>query len=495
MSNETNSTGVEGCDVANLCLNLLDRNGDSYLGMGVELFILAYAFTALGTVADSRLAVSLETLCIRWDIPGHVAGATFMALGSSIPEIIINFVSTLKAISDPDQTPAESSAQAELGLAAIVGSSMIAFTLLPGLCGLATSDPLALRRGPVLRDTIFYAVSLAFLLWAVRRGDLTVLPCSIMVVFYVIYICSVVFAARIRLWVKSCRTGEKFTEEKVEELTKKASSVYILRAKSSVSYLSGAGNKARTMVSFGSRPDLGDDSRHPVGDGPRSFNMLEFEDDQKDAGENNGIMAKICGVWAIIMVPSNFLMDWTCPYCDHDKPELAKNYPWTFLSGFTWIAVLATIISAVVTRWGIILGLPLYIMGLCVISFGGAVPDVIQSVAVARMGYGTMAISNACGAQILNINIGLGVPWLIVAAAGSPVKVDAVKSITQMMLFQSWNLTFYFFIVLFPILGTWMAGGIQKAMLNSTKGKILTLMYFITMTAFIVYSQFINPPE
>ena len=44
---------------------------------------------------------------------------------------------------------------------------------------------------------------------------------------------------------------------------------------------------------------------------------------------------------------------------------------------------------------------------------GGEVPDTIQSLAVAKKGYGSLAVANCIGAQVVNIGVGLGLPWLL----------------------------------------------------------------------------------
>lgn len=46
---------------------------------GLCVFLLfSYAFFALAIVCDRYLVVSLETLCVRWNIREDVAGASFM---------------------------------------------------------------------------------------------------------------------------------------------------------------------------------------------------------------------------------------------------------------------------------------------------------------------------------------------------------------------------------------------------------------------------------
>ena len=95
--------------VENLCLDNID--GTAW-GVLFELLLLCYAFTAVGIIADEHLVVSLETLCVRWSVREDVAGASFMAFGSAAPEVIINAVSTLKAVRALAPIPAAARARA-----------------------------------------------------------------------------------------------------------------------------------------------------------------------------------------------------------------------------------------------------------------------------------------------------------------------------------------------------------------------------------------------
>ena len=46
--------------------------------LSVQFLPFSYAFFALAIVCDRYLVVSLETLCVRWNIREDVAGASFM---------------------------------------------------------------------------------------------------------------------------------------------------------------------------------------------------------------------------------------------------------------------------------------------------------------------------------------------------------------------------------------------------------------------------------
>ena len=138
------SPELEGlsCDVESLCFNLLDGQ---WWGVGLELLVLAYAFVGVAIVADAHLVPGLETLCVRWGIPEDVAGASFMAFGSAAPEITINAISTIKAVLSGAGPEDDAGDDAALGVGAILGSGMIAFTAIPGFCGLFAGRTLELE--------------------------------------------------------------------------------------------------------------------------------------------------------------------------------------------------------------------------------------------------------------------------------------------------------------------------------------------------------------
>ena len=107
------------------------------------------------------------------------------------------------------------------------------------------------------------------------------------------------------------------------------------------------------------------------------------------------------------LVPLHLVLRCTCPECAHDS-ETARLYPITLVTSFSWVAIMSTIIAAVVSRWGELMCVPSSFLGMYIVAIGAEIPDTIQSVTVAKRGYGSMAVSNSTGSQIINILIGLG---------------------------------------------------------------------------------------
>lgn len=138
---------------------------------------------------------------------------------------------------------------------------------------------------------------------------------------------------------------------------------------------------------------------------------------------------------------------------------------------------------------------------------GAEIPDTIQSVTVARRGYGSMAVSNSTGSQIINILIGpsagtsdvwrwlgakatlaadpdcrlfsagLGVPWLTTNASGRDIQIRSVRTLQLMTNFQFGCVATYLALLLLPTIPTWRPGDHSKAVLNRLKAKIMLLVY------------------
>ena len=86
-----------------------------------------------------------------------------------------------------------------------------------------------------------------------------------------------------------------------------------------------------------------------------------------------------------------------------------------------------------------------------------------------------MAIASATGSQVINVLIGLGLPWIISTSASLPVHVRVYEKLQFMGCFQAVCVGFYLLILLVPTIPTW--GGPGRAMLGRKKGLLLLIAY------------------
>lgn len=411
----------------------------SWWGVALQVFILLYCFLGLAIVCDDHMVPSLDTLCHRWNVPEDVAGATFMAFGSAASEIIINVVATIQA--QMSATPeGQSGNQTNLGVSAILGSGMIAFSLIPGTCAFFSDHELLLKRRPLFRDEFFYLAALFVLIYIIWDGVVHYWEAALLVSVYVSYIIVVVFASHVRHSYRKCN-GEVIVKK---------------------SFI----NKHTTEEVAGLLED--DEEAH----GHSHSADYQLHGDVED--EHEGCFQKFLHVAA---QPLHLCFYFTCPPVGIGT-KYEHLFGLTFFMSFAWVSLFSFLLSSIIERWVGMSGVNMAVFGLILVSLGAEIPDTIESVSVARKGYGSMAVANCQGTQVVNIAIGLGLSWLI-ACTSSPITLD------HDLLIPAYIQVCVVLINLTVILGTAIWQGKDKALLCRKRATILYITYFSAVTLFV----------
>lgn len=118
----------------------------------VYVLVSIYLFLGIAIICDGQFIDALTMICSRYGLglPPDVAGATFMAAGSSAPELATSFLGVFVA-------------QSPVGLGTILGSAVFNILIIIGAVAILTGEPLKLDKRPVYRDNFFYAVSVIML--------------------------------------------------------------------------------------------------------------------------------------------------------------------------------------------------------------------------------------------------------------------------------------------------------------------------------------------
>ena len=117
-------------------------------------------FAGLAIVCDDYFEPSLELISERLGLSDDVAGATFMAAGSSAPELFTS-------LSDAFFT------QNNIGLGTIVGSAMFNILLIVALSAAVVGDRVKVDWRPIVRDVGFYLGSIGLLvLFMTNQGSM-----------------------------------------------------------------------------------------------------------------------------------------------------------------------------------------------------------------------------------------------------------------------------------------------------------------------------------
>ena len=458
---------VVSCSISqfqsDMCLSMIDTTVSGFL---VELLIFVIAFVGLAVAAE-HLCNSMETLCDHWNISEDVGGATFIALGGAIPEITINCISTFKSAGS---TGALNASVADMGVGAILGSGMIAYLLIPSLSTLFANDKLLLRQKSLYRDASFYCLAVLVLMSSLFFG-VGKYHAPILVGIYVCYVLVLVFSEQIHFWW-SHAVGHPHLGPVRPSGSPNVQSVF--REK----YSSAVGDfDSNSLV-----PLL------PL-NGPSDLLFDEESDNQQKSGAVTTFSSFLYSAGGAVVHPLKVAIDATCPDCRIFKAH-EKFYPVTFATSFAWITFFSFVVTVVVQRWVELLNMPSAsaMFGLILVAAGAEVPDTVNAVTIARRGFGGMSTSACLGSQVVNICLGLGLPWLVASIAGRSVALNPtnffIHEASQFLLIDVVLL-----VIIVAVLGPFHENG--KAEINKPKALFLIAWYAVTL-GYLGYSTMTN---
>ena len=172
----------------------------SFAGGLIAYFVgVFFMFLGIAIVCDDFFVPALEIICEVLELSDDVAGATFMAAGSSAPELASSTVSLISP-----------QAGSEIGVGTIVGSAIFNILIIIGATVIATGNTLQLDWKPVTRDCFFYASAIAGIVGTFAGGRIDWWEGLIYVLFYGCYIVSMVYNQRLMVWMDSWKAVEKF---------------------------------------------------------------------------------------------------------------------------------------------------------------------------------------------------------------------------------------------------------------------------------------------
>uniref|UniRef100_A0A8C6NI66 Solute carrier family 24 member 4 n=1 Tax=Nothobranchius furzeri TaxID=105023 RepID=A0A8C6NI66_NOTFU len=357
----------------------------------VLLHILAtlYMFLALAITCDEYFVTSLDKICEKLDLSEDVAGATFMAAGSSAPELFASVIGVFITHGD-------------VGVGTIVGSAVFNILCIIGVCGIFAGQVVVLTWWAVFRDSFYYILSVVALIAFIYDEKIVCLTCDSIPS------------------VKPSKSYSRGSVVMVDEMMNASPSKFRFpEAGLRVMVTSHFGPKTRLRMAsrliITERQKLVQASNGvetQVADGKVEIENGNVPEDKPTELEETecfppgGIGSKL--KW-LISWPLLLLLFFTIPNCA--KPRWERCFMLSFLLSTVWIAVFSYLMVWMVTIVGYTLGIPDVIMGITFLAAGTSVPDCIASLIVARQGLGDMAVSNSIGSNVFDILVGLGVPW------------------------------------------------------------------------------------
>ncbi|XP_064484803.1 sodium/potassium/calcium exchanger 4-like [Ornithodoros turicata] len=437
-------------------------------GVWVHILVVLYMFYALAVVCDDYFVASLEECCSRLNLSKDVAGATFMAAGSSAPELFTAILGVLIAKGD-------------VGTGTIVGSAVFNVLFVIGICGIFAGKEVPVTWWPLFRDSIFYAFSVVVLILVIFDSQVTWYESLIMLLLYGLYITLMKYNSAIHRWIA---TTFHIQENDLQPAMGLTAAGYDSKNYSSYVPFNNEIDDFSRQSSVPARPldeIIRDLQRRPtlyeaalrmmmtryfrprtrfwaaakrvtheyktIRRGPMRQQLpSQTSIDPSDFaryGKSNSVdialssdaewkrlprlhdgPVSICK-W-IVQAPLLATLHYSVPDCRTAAGK--KLFIVSFLMSIFWTAAFSYVMVWMVTLIGYTMGIPDSIMGITFLAAGTSIPDAFASLLVAKQGQGDMAIANSIGSNVFDILIGLALPWLIQTGMVEPGSIAYINS-------------------------------------------------------------------
>ena len=385
---------------------------DSIGGALVFCLLMFYIFCGLAVICDDYFCESLEKISEDLNLSEDVAGATFMAAGSSAPELFVSFADNVLA-EEPKS----------LGVGTIIGSAIFNILIIIALTAALAGQELDLDYRPMARDSSWYAFSILLLVWSIfpdgdkTYGEVNTFESVVLVVAYVLYVLYMSQNAKIqaKFCGSSSDSGAAVPTDEKDAIDAAAAAVSVTDIE-----MRTVGEKS---------PEEDKDKEEEVKTGSWLSNYMQPLKWSSVAEE--GASSKF---WWIFSFPIQVAFRFTVPDCNDKFFERRRGFTTCFIMSIVWIGILSHFLVEFATKFGCIVGMPFPLMGLTIVAAGTSVPDAISSVVVAKSGQGDMAVSNAIGSNVFDILLGLGLPYFLSnVLKGKPVRVETEDLISSVI--------------------------------------------------------------
>eukprot|EP00164_Ancoracysta_twista_P007942 GFYU01011386.1.p1 GENE.GFYU01011386.1~~GFYU01011386.1.p1 ORF type:complete len:517 (+),score=138.24 GFYU01011386.1:173-1723(+) len=375
-----------------------DTGFDAQPGAAVAYLVgMVYLFLGIAMICDDYFVGALEKICEALDLSEDVAGATFMAAGSSAPEFFTSVMGVFAT-------------QSNLGVGTIVGSAVFNLLIIIGVTAIAAGQVLTLDPRPFIRDSSWYAYSVLLLAVAFLDSYIYWWESMIFIASYVAYTYYMKYNARVNDFCLTFITPKGETKSSINPAL-----LSVFRAGATAMIL----GKELKFEAEKSNDRPRNHTHHLRDVAKRVVVARQFVQTLGDHHTQGKISLPSLDFKVPETLPGKLMFALSLPYMilyKYTMPNLVEHpqrYIRSFAASIAWIAVLSYFMAEWATKLGCLLGIDPVVMGLTILAAGTSVPDALSSVLVAKDGYGDMAVSNAIGSNVFDVMICLGVPWLM----------------------------------------------------------------------------------
>ncbi|KAK7582517.1 hypothetical protein V9T40_013962 [Parthenolecanium corni] len=434
-----------------------------------HIALCVYSFFGLAITCDNYFVTSLDRICEEMKLSADVAGATFMAAGSSAPELATVIIGVFLA-------------QDDIGISGVIGSAVFNILFVIALCGLFATSALYLSWWPLCRDCFFYTLSILIMLVAIANENVNWFEGFLLLFTYGIYCIALYYNEALELWVSQY---PPFNTLKNRVCPTKL-------AEDPNRHLEDLNTPRYSTTEENITIDRAEVNRASNGSITADHNVIYYKPKEPRPSEvdplempANADKFNLYRWYAVY--PIHYMNQLTMPDCK--KEQYRKLYPLTFLISMVWISFYSYIMVWMITVIGNTLNIPDTVMGLTFVAAGVSVPDALSSLAVVKEGYGDMAVSNAVGSNVFDILVCLGLPWFLKTGIISPG--TTIKVYSKGLTYSTLSLLSTVVILIFAT--HWNGWKLDKKF-----GAVLMVGYFIFIIVASLYELnvfgIMNPP-
>eukprot|EP01129_Flabellula_baltica_P013819 TRINITY_DN6499_c0_g3_i1.p1 TRINITY_DN6499_c0_g3~~TRINITY_DN6499_c0_g3_i1.p1 ORF type:complete len:493 (-),score=83.58 TRINITY_DN6499_c0_g3_i1:16-1494(-) len=409
-----------------VCDSAFEVNG----GFVVYMIGVCFMFLGLAVICEGEFKDVLSTIADKMNMELDVVGASFMAAGSSSPELFMSFVAIFRPRDD-------------IGASTIIGSAIFNILVIIGTSAIFSGGKVFdISWKAILRDSFINVIAVIYLVVVFIDEQIVWYEAVIGIVLYALYLVLLKFNRSLTSKMDLLNCCGCFPDVVEQDY---------------IPSISGDEEEKKHIIlstDFSNEDEM----------------SISFHHEEKES-----LVSKI---FHVIVFPFEKLFHYTIPSSKHSK--FKYMFVVSFFICLMWMAFLTWLMTLMTTKLGCVFKVHEAIMGLTVLAIGTSMPDCLSSIYVARSGKGSMAVSNALGSNIFDILLALGLPWLFSLAIGKEVRVE------------SDDMEVYISIMLACLILLIISFQITGWKLHLKMGLILFILYSILLTVAIVY-EIIRP--
>ncbi|KAJ6222262.1 hypothetical protein RDWZM_000807 [Blomia tropicalis] len=435
--------------------HILNINISFEVSIAIRSLIFLYCCLVIGYLCDEYFVPSLQDIGQDLKLPNDLIGAILIPFGTSGPEIFSSVIGVFFAEND-------------IGTGAIIGSAVYNMLVIPAACGLAAvyfiGHPIQLQEAPILRDLLFYIISVIVLVLVVKDNTVDLLDSSLLILLFAIYISVMLYNAKFKS--NNNVEHEKNMEKNKEEMIRnnvinninnnlvypshvssivtidnlhhhkqqQQQSILLTNESTPRWHMKQYWNSLLDMINTENSPmdcvnkvRLFDEkvAAYYTKNSSMETKLYAFVDDlidkenndrkcrqqyetlnnDEDDGDDNGFGFTDYFILRWLLMPFSAIFFFTMP----------SRYSYIiFLMSIGWLSALSYVTVWSISGLSDILGIPHAISGMTILAAGSAVPDLVTSIIVIKKTRAaSMGICSAIASNIFAILLGLGLPWTI----------------------------------------------------------------------------------